>query len=70
MNLESDNTLAVAQYQQYIQALLTERSQRRSANAVNGEEQEMQAIFDVERDHYQLRPVGWRGSKREFASGY
>ncbi len=58
--------MTVAQYRQYIQALLTERSQRRSANSVNAEEHEVQAIFDVERDHYQLLHVGWRGSKREF----
>jgi hypothetical protein len=58
--------MAVEQYRQHIQALLTERSQRRSGNAVNAEEQEMQAIFDVERDHYQLLHLGWRGNKREF----
>jgi hypothetical protein len=66
MNLESDDTLAVAQYRHHIQWLLTERSQRRSANSVNAEEYEVQTIFDVERDHYQLLHLGWRGSKREF----
>jgi XisI protein len=64
--LESDDTLAVVQYRQHIQNLLMERAQRRSANSVNAEEQEMQAIFDVERDHYQLLHLGWRGNKREF----
>jgi hypothetical protein len=57
--------MAVEQYRQYIQTLLTERSQRGSARS-NAEEQEMQAIFDVERDHYQLLHLGWRGNKREF----
>jgi hypothetical protein len=58
--------MAIEQYRQYIQEILTERSQRRSANSVNAEEYEIQTIFDVERDHYQLLHVGWRGSKRSF----
>jgi XisI protein len=58
--------MPVEQYRQHIQSLLLERSQRRSANSVNAEEYEVQAIFDVERDHYQLLHLGWRGNKREF----
>jgi hypothetical protein len=42
--------MGTEQYQRYIQAILVERSRRRSANFVNAEEHEMQAIFDVERD--------------------
>jgi XisI protein len=58
--------MPVEQYRQHIQSLLWERAQRRSANSVSAEEYEVQAIFDVERDHYQLLHLGWRGSKREF----
>jgi XisI protein len=58
--------MPVEQYRQHIQSLLLERAQRRSANSVKAEEHEMQAIFDVERNHYQLLHLGWRGSKREF----
>jgi XisI protein len=57
--------MAVEQYRKYIQAILLERSQRGSARSQGGE-QEIQAIFDVERDHYQLLHLGWRGNKREF----
>jgi hypothetical protein len=58
--------MAVKDYRQYIQDILTERSRRRLANSANAEEYEVQTIFDVERDHYQLLHVGWRGNKREF----
>ncbi len=48
--------MAVEQYRQYIQQLLTERSQHRSAH-VNAEEYEVQTLFDTQRDHYQLLHV-------------
>jgi hypothetical protein len=57
--------MAVEQYRQYIQSILTERSQR-NITRPNMVEHELQAIFDQERDHYQLLHVGWRGNKREF----
>ncbi len=57
--------MAVERYRQYIQQLLTERSQHVSAHA-NAQEYEVQTLFDTQRDHYQLLHVGWRGNKRSF----
>lgn len=57
--------MAVEQYRQYIQELLSERAQRVS-KPQNAQEYEVQTIFDTERDRYQLLYVGWRGNKRYF----
>ncbi|WP_088891253.1 XisI protein [Leptolyngbya ohadii] len=57
--------MATEQYRQYIQQLLTERAQRVSKQQ-NAEEDEVQTLFDTERNHYQLLYVGWRGNRREF----
>lgn len=57
--------MAVEQYRQYIRHLLSERAQR-SSMSKNGQEYEVQTIFDAEHDHYQLLYVGWRGDKRDF----
>lgn len=57
--------MAVEQYRKYIEQIIEQR-----ANNVliqeNTQEYEVQTIFDVERDHYQLLYVGWRGNKRDF----
>lgn len=58
--------MAVEQYQQYIQQLLLERSQRASSLKKNAREYEIQTLFDTERNHYQLLHVGWRGDNRSF----
>lgn len=57
--------MAIEQYRQYIQDLLSERAKRASRQP-NAREYEVQTIFDRERDHYQLLYVGWRGNKRDF----
>lgn len=57
--------MAVEQYRQYIQQILSERAQRSSMQR-NFPEYEIQTIFDTARDHYQLLYVGWRGNKRDF----
>jgi hypothetical protein len=57
--------MAVEQYRQYIQHLLTERA-KRASRPQNAQEYEVQTIFDTEQDHYQLLYVGWRGNKRNF----
>lgn len=57
--------MAIEQYRQYIQRLLTERAQRASRQR-NAQEYEVQTIFDTEQDHYQLLYVGWRLNKRDF----
>jgi XisI protein len=56
--------MAVAQYQQYIRQLLSERAQR-IANQRNEPEYDVQTLFDDEQGHYQLLYVGWRGNKRD-----
>ncbi len=50
--------MAVEQYRQYIQQLLTERVER-TKNNLYPSPVEKQLIFDTERDHYQLVNVGW-----------
>jgi hypothetical protein len=57
--------MAIEQYRQYIQQLLSERAQRARIQS-NAQEYEVQTIFDTEHDHYQLLYVGWRGNKRNF----
>lgn len=57
--------MAIAQYQQCIRQLLSERAER-IASQRNEKEYEVQTIFDDERCHYQLLYVGWRGQKRDF----
>jgi XisI protein len=56
--------MAVEQYRQYIKNLLSERAQRAVIQRTEG--YEVQTLFDVEHDHYQLLHVGWRGNKRNF----
>jgi len=58
--------MAVEQYRQYIQHLLSQRREQASAVHRNAEEYEVQTIFDDQQDHYQLLYVGWRGNKRDF----
>ena len=58
--------MAVEQYRQYIQQLLSERQTQRTASQQNATEYETQTLFDTERDHYQLLYVGWRNNKRRF----
>lgn len=52
--------MAVEQYRQWIQQLLSERA----ARGLSHSEVETQAVFDTERDHYLLLHTGWRGSRR------
>ncbi len=49
-------------YRTWIQHLLSEYAKRRSSKA----EVEIQTIFDVERDHYQLMYIGWENKQRVF----
>lgn len=58
--------MAVEQYRQYIQHLLSEKQKRSSMQKRNAEEYEIQTVFDEKQDHYQLLYVGWRGNKRDF----
>jgi len=57
--------MAIEQYRQYIQHLLSERAER-AAQQRTAPEYEVQTVFDTQRDHYQLLYVGWRGNKRDF----
>ena len=57
--------MAIERYRQFIQQILSERAERASKQRT-AQEYEVQAIFDTERDHYQLLYVGWRGNKRDF----
>lgn len=57
--------MAVEQYRQHIQQLLTERAERANAQQ-QWPEYEVQTLFDEDRDHYQLLYVGWRGTRRDF----
>ncbi len=58
--------MAVEQYRQYIQDLLTERAQRSANQYKNIEEYEVETLFDTDRDHYQLLNVGWHQNRRSF----
>ena len=58
--------MAIEQYRQYIQYLLSERKHRASIQQRDAQEYEIQTIFDEKQDHYQLLYVGWRGDKRDF----
>lgn len=49
-------------YRIWIQQLLTEYANRRSPKG----DVEIQTIFDVERDHYQLIYIGWENKQRVF----
>lgn len=55
----------INQYRTYIQQLLSERAQQASKPS-NAREYEVQALFDIAHDHYQLLYVGWIGSRRSF----
>ncbi|MDY7015114.1 MAG: XisI protein [Cyanobacteriota bacterium] len=57
--------MAVEQYRQYIQDILSERA-RRASRRENAREYEVQTVFDTQQDRYQLLYVGWIGSKRYF----
>ncbi|MGB3691101.1 MAG: XisI protein, partial [Spirulinaceae cyanobacterium] len=57
--------MAVEQYRQYIKHLLSERAKQASQQR-NAPEYEVQTVFDIQQDHYQLLYVGWRGNKRDF----
>ena len=57
--------MAVEQYRQYIRTLLSERAQQ-SIRSSKAEEYEVQTLFDVEQDHYQLLHVGWCSDRRKF----
>jgi hypothetical protein len=52
--------MAVEQYRQWVQQLLSERAQRQS----HPSEIETQAIFDTAHDHYLLLHTGWRDDRR------
>jgi hypothetical protein len=58
--------MAVEQYRQYIQQLLSQRAQQMSHQKDNWPEYEVQTVFDTKHDHYQLLRVGWREAKRDF----
>lgn len=49
-------------YRQYIQSLLKQRAEIKSANPAI----ETQLIFDTERDHYQIVHTGWNNSKSTY----
>ena len=51
----------LSQYQEVIQALLSEYSDRRSDNEIDS-----QCIFDTQRHHYQVVNVGWSGGRRVY----
>jgi hypothetical protein len=57
--------MAVEQYREHIQRLLSERAERASRQQ-RSPEYEIQTVFDITHDHYQLLYVGWRGNKRDF----
>ncbi len=49
----------VEQYRQYLQEILSKYTQYQSNDDI-----EVHLIVDKERNHYQLRPIGWRGKIR------
>jgi len=53
---------SVEQYRQLVQTLLLEYSNIKA----NNEEVEAEAIFDVERDRYQVVHVGWSNKRRVY----
>ncbi len=55
----------IEQYRNYIQQILTER-QKRASRPSTAREYEVQTVFDVEQDRYQLLYIGWIGNKRYF----
>lgn len=57
--------MAVEQYRQFIQQLLSQRAQQ-VRKQHHWPEYDVQTLFDTDRDHYQLLYVGWRGHKRDF----
>jgi XisI protein len=58
--------MAVEKYRQYIQEILTERAQH-TVTRSNPDEYEIQTLFDVAHDHYQLLHVGWYDNHRVFS---
>jgi len=57
--------MAIEQYRQYIQHLLSERADRAARQRTEPEYQ-VQTLFDTQQDRYQLLHVGWRGNRRDF----
>lgn len=49
-------------YREWVQQLLSGYAKRRSTKG----EVEIQTIFDVDRDHYQLMYMGWENKQRVF----
>jgi hypothetical protein len=49
-------------YRRWVQQVLSEYAQHRSTKG----DVEIQTIFDVERDHYQLMYIGWENRRRVF----
>jgi hypothetical protein len=60
MAVEQSGEQPVEQYRQWIQQLLTERSQRQTYQS----EIEPQVICDTRNDHYLLLHTGWRNNTR------
>lgn len=52
------------QYRQYVQQIIREYSQFKPSYG----EVELETIFDMAHDHYQLLSVGWNGYKRIYGS--
>lgn len=52
--------MAVEQYRQWIQDLLSARG----ARGLSQPDVETQAVLDTERDHYLLLHTGWHGTRR------
>lgn len=54
------------QYREIVQKSLTEYAQMRSGLSSNPE-LELQTLFDIQHDHYQLVYVGWYKNKRVYS---
>lgn len=52
----------LAHYRTWVQLVLSEYAKHRSTKG----DVELQTIFDVERDHYQLMYIGWENKRRVF----
>lgn len=57
--------MAVEDYRQYIQQILSER-QKRASIPPKAREYSVQTVFDTEHDLYLLLYVGWVGYKHQF----
>lgn len=54
------------QYQKAVQTALLEYAQMRSGSSSN-QDLELQTLFDIQHDHYQLVYVGWHKNKRVYS---